>query len=280
MKSNIFLLGLCLLSISLFAQSNSVKPESRSSSSSSSSSSSCKMGNCYNGWGVALFPSGNLYCGFFKNGSEHYFGAKFWNTGGTYIGTWFEGDYGDVGHGIEIWPDGDYRMQTDARTYWGETGCVAGDCVDGWGVKIYEGGGMHVGFWDDEGEEHLLGFHFWDDGDFWMGLYNHGDRKDSRQGLYCWEDGTTQEYFENTIRYQYGCLMGDCEDGWGAYRFESGNLHIGFWKNGVQNYFGTKFWQYSDFFFGLYKASERQKRGMYFYESGTVDPRTDKVTYN
>ena len=239
----------------------------------------CLLGNCENGWGVKRFTNGNLYCGFFNDSEKHYFGVQFWKEGGTYLGTWYKNNYSDKKHGIEIWPNGSYNIHNNSRGSWAESGCVTGDCEDGWGVYIYESGGMHVGFWDENGEEHLLGIHFWGDGDFYLGLYNHGDRETSPQGYYSWNTGNEKTFFGDNITSGNDCLLGDCYKGWGAYRFESGNIHIGFWEDGVQDYLGFKFWRYSDFFFGLYKDSERLKRGMYFFEDGTIDPRTEIVDY-
>ena len=241
-------------------------------------SSTCIEGNCSNGVGFKQYDGGDMYWGFFKDGMRHFFGAYFWNEGGFYIGAWYENSYSDYKHGIEVYDDGRKVYHRNPRLDWGETGCVSGDCYDGYGVYIWDDGGMHIGNWENS-DPHLMGFKFWASGDFWFGMYNNGDRKTNRHGIYVWDDGTDAIYTDAHNFSSSGCLFGDCDESFGTYRWENGDIHTSFWQNKDQMYFSTKFWESGDFFFGLYKDGDRLKRGVYVYEDGTLDPRTDYVTY-
>lgn len=250
------------------------------SSSTTSSDILCLAGDCYDGYGMKQYSGGDIYCGFFKNGKRHYYGAYFWEEGGFYLGTWFENSYSEFKHGLEAYPDGDLRYRTDARdaSDWGESGCVSGDCDDGWGVYIFSDGDMHVGNFKDQ-QSHLMGLHFWESGDFWMGMYDDGDRTTHRHGLYVWEDKTYKIYNDPISPYGTGCLAGDCNDGFGTYRWENGDIHCGFWTGIEQDFFSFKFWDDGDFFLGMYEDGDRLNRGFYVYETGNYDVRTDKVKY-
>lgn len=243
----------------------------------------CLMGDCQNGWGAKRYPvegyNDGYYIGFFKNGKRHYFGSYYWPLGGSYTGTFYNDQYDYLKQGFEITSDGTCKLHHNGNIDWGETGCVSGDCTDGWGVYIYSDGGLHAGYWDKDGKEHLLGIHLWASGAYWMGLYEHGDRKSSRKGIYCWPDGDYKIYHSLGVTSGNGCLMGDCENGWGAYRWENGDIHIGFWKNGDQHLQAFKYWADGDFFYGLYKDGERLKRGLYVFGDGTIEPRFEKVYY-
>jgi hypothetical protein len=241
-------------------------------------SSTCLDGNCSDGIGFRQYDGGDKYWGCFKDGMRHYFGAYFWEEGGFYIGTWHENSYSDYKHGIEVYEDGRKVYHNNPRPSWGETGCVLGDCTDGYGVYIWSDGGMHIGNWKNS-EPHLMGYKIWASGDFWFGMYNEGDRKTNRHGIYVWDDGSDAIYTDAHYFSSTGCLHGDCDDNFGTYRWDNGDIHTGFWENKDQMYFSAKFWDSGDFFYGMYKNGDRLRSGFYVYEDGTVDVRTDKVSF-
>lgn len=239
----------------------------------------CIKGNCQDGWGV-IYDGDMLYEGFFKDGEPYYFGAIFdYEGGGFYIGQLNDELDEDNAQGIFIEKSGEKIEYKAGKPNWGgETGCVCGDCENGWGVKIYESGGMHAGYWKN-GEEHYFGAHFWATGDFYMGLYNNGDRKTNAQGIYVWADKTYKVNNGNPKFTETNCVYGDCEESFGIYNWSSGDIHIGLWENGEQEYFSMKFWEDGDFFYGIYKDGDRYKWGFYVYEDGSIDVRTEPVEF-
>lgn len=236
----------------------------------------CVSGDCDNGFGTYIWESGDMYVGFWKSGTKHYFGMQYWADGDFWYGLYKDGDR-KPGFGLYAWEDGDSEARNTAVSF-NEKGCVSGDCSNGWGVYIYDSGDLHAGYWKN-GKQHYFGAKFWASGDFYLGLYNNGDRKTNRQGFYAFKDGTIKTYVEPPKYPETGCVEGDCDNGFGTYIWKNGDVHTGFWINGVQEYIGLKFWHDNDFFLGIYKEGKRRNRGLYVYEDGTKQMRTEPVFF-
>jgi hypothetical protein len=237
----------------------------------------CVSGDCNNGFGTYIWEDGDMYVGFWKGGNKHYFGMQYWKDGDFWYGLYKDGDR-KPGFGLYAWEDGDSEARNTPINF-NEKGCVSGNCENGWGVYIYDSGDLHAGYWKN-GKQHYFGAKFWNSGDFYMGLYNNGDRKTSRQGLYAYKDGTIKTYVEPPKYYENGCVEGDCDNGFGTYIWKNGDVHTGFWINGAQEYLGLKFWHDKDFFLGIYKEGKRRNRGLYVYEDGTKQMRTEPVFFD
>ena len=212
------------------------------------------------GWGTYLYNTGEVYSGFWKNGKQHYFGSYYWKSGAFFSGLWKNNDR--VEHGLYVYASGTPEYNTQAVSY-GETGCVLGDCENGYGVYIWSSGILYAGFWKD-GKQHLWGNTFWDS-DFCFSLYKNGQRQN--RGLYVDGKGKATYQTERVVYAEKGCVSGNCENGFGAYIWNDGDLHVGTWKNGDATYFGAKYWE-NAFCNGLYKANNRQSPLLYVYESG------------
>ncbi|MEO1410571.1 MAG: caspase family protein [Bacteroidota bacterium] len=184
-----------------------------------------------------------------------------------------------------------------------QTGCVSGNCENGygtyrwsngdvyegawrygdrhgWGTYLYHDGGGYSGCWKS-GNKHYFGARFWESGDFYLGLYQDGDRQD--HGLYVHDSGNPEYEVKATYFSERGCVLGDCEDGFGVYIWDDGDLYAGFWKDGRQHYWGAKFWnEYgnADFYIGLYKSSVRQDHGLYVYEDASPGFKVDPTYYS
>lgn len=157
-----------------------------------------------------------------------------------------------------------------------QTGCVSGNCENGFGVykfsdgDIYEGtflegkkhgwgcyyykddgksNQVHCGNWRF-GEKHYFGAIFWkeqpDDSDFFLGMYKEGRRQE--YGVYVYEDGTpnfmvepvyyTKPRVTSSSRDQTGCISGDCQNGFGIYRYSDGDVYEGNFLNGKRHGWG------------------------------------------
>jgi hypothetical protein len=236
----------------------------------------CVSGDCEDGFGTFIWEDGAMYVGFWKGGKKYYFGMQYWKDGDFWYGLYKEG-IRKPGLGLYVWDDGDSEVRNTPVTF-DEKGCVSGNCQNGWGVYIYDDGGLHAGYWKN-GKQHYFGAKFWISGDFYFGLYNNGNRKTNRHGMYAHNDGTIKTYVNPPNYYETGCVEGDCNNGFGTYIWKSGDIHTGFWKDGVQHYLGIKFWHDKDFFLGIYKEGKRRNRGLYVYEDGTTQMRTDPVYF-
>lgn len=242
-----------------------------------SSNAKCVSGDCENGFGTYIWDDGDMYTGFWKDGKKHYFGMQYWQDGDFWYGLYKNG-VRKPGHGLYAWDDGDYEARISTVDF-GETGCVSGDCNNGWGVYIYDNGSLHAGYWKN-GNQHYFGAKFWASGHFYFGLYNDGDRKTNQQGFYVNQNRSIKTYVNPPNYNETGCVAGNCNNGFGTYIWNNGDLHVGFWKNGSQHYAGMKFWKDQDFFIGIYKNGKRLKRGLYVFEDGTREMRTKPVYFN
>ena len=64
--------------------------------------------------------------------------------------------------------------------------------------------------------------------------------------------------FFTAFQANAACVSGDCDDGFGTYVWQNGDMYVGFWKNGSKHYFGMHFWKDGDFWYGLYKDGNRK----------------------
>jgi hypothetical protein len=145
----------------------------------------CVSGNCNNGWGVYIYDSGSLHAGYWKNGKQHYFGAKFWKSGDFYLGLYKNGKRNSQSHGFYVFKNGKSKTFLDTVKY-DKTGCVEGDCENGFGTYIWKNGDLNTGFWKN-GKQHFMAFKFWKEKDIFIGIYKDGQRK--KRGLYIYETG-------------------------------------------------------------------------------------------
>jgi hypothetical protein len=225
----------------------------------------CISGNCDNGKGIYIFPSGAAYIGEFQNGQIHGIGVCYYPNGSKYQGNWAN-RYPD-GRGTKISPDGrkwtgdwkkgqalnesgeiiaelfpnEVKNELEANI---QSGCISGDCENGSGVFAYANGARFEGEFQ-EGKPNGNGKFFYEDestydGSVKEGLY-HGTgtlitaagKKQSGR----WEEGSFISNDE--ISSTTGCVSGNCNDGYGKMVMENGNAYEGNWKNGKFHGHGT-----------------------------------------
>lgn len=154
-------------------------------------------------------------------------------------------------------------VSTDVAVYASEreTGCVRGNCEDGFGKYQYSDG-HYDGFWI-AGKENGYGLYKWNNGDTYIGNWSYGEM--SGYGVYTaanndlhkgyWYDGKLNgiavkrigERWEQgvysmgqlDVSYNFygndtesGCTIGDCQNKYGKFVFENGDTFVGFFKNG------------------------------------------------
>ncbi|MCB0705951.1 MAG: caspase family protein [Saprospiraceae bacterium] len=176
----------------------------------------CVSGDCRNGTGIFIFPSGAKYVGQFENGQLHGIGSCYYSDGSKYQGQWEEGY--PQGDGIKTFADGSQRKgkwergePQDEPTVVAsapvdppspavvaaqpaaeekeeaQVGCVSGDCRNGKGIYIYPSGAIYIGEFKD-GEIHGIGVCNYSDGSKyqgqWQTRYPHG------RGTKTFPDGT------------------------------------------------------------------------------------------
>ena len=71
------------------------------------------------------------------------------------------------------------------------------------------------------------------------------------------------------------CIKGDCNNGQGTYRWESGDEYVGEWKDGKRHGLGTYTYASGEFagdkYVGEWKDSNQHGQGTYTFADGTVE---------
>jgi len=119
------------------------------------------------------------------------------------------------------------------------TGCISGNCNDGYGTYVYS-----------------------TDGDKYVGEFRDGHRHG--EGIYYWHNGT--KYIGN---YSY-----DNRNGYGIYIYESGSVYIGESEDGERSGQGTYIFgneqNKGEKYVGEYKNGKRNGQGTFTYTDGTI----------
>ena len=223
----------------------------------------CVQGDCVNGQGTYIYPSGAKYIGHFKNGEIHGIGVCYYSDGSKYQGEW-KNRYPE-GKGTRTYSDGYVRTgywrkgkpvdekgnpvaeyvvaKPNARQDDGtdvQSGCISGDCKNGVGVFAYPDGSKFEGAFVNgkfEGE----GVFYFANGDRYNGHFHAGypdgfgvrTNADGSVESGEWKQG---EYVGNPLSKdgKAGCVQGDCENGAGIYVFKAGAARYeGEFKDGM-----------------------------------------------
>jgi hypothetical protein len=219
----------------------------------------CQSGDCKNGVGVYLYPSGAKYIGNFTGGEIHGVGVCYYTNGSNYRGEWVF-RYPE-GKGTMTFPDGSKwtgvwkrghpiddsgnlmedlftRKNAEIDVNNIQTGCIAGDCKDGLGIFAYADGSKYDGTFAD-GHPDGQGTFFFADGEKYSGAFKNGYfhgtgtfyHSDGDVTTGKWEEG---EYVGKPVSdpAREGCIAGNCDNGTGTYVFKGGSAkYVGTFKN-------------------------------------------------
>ncbi|QNJ96987.1 MORN repeat-containing protein [Constantimarinum furrinae] len=180
----------------------------------------------------------------------------------------------------------------------GTTGCVRGDCNNGWGKWQYEDA-YYDGFWKN-GKKEGYGLYKWDGIGKYIGNWENdtmkgygayiadnddniiGEYRDGElnglgytvfgdtwsQGIY--ENGnlsTPFDYFRNSG--DTGCTSGDCQNKYGYFKYSNGDHFVGFFKNG-EKYLGTYTFADGNKYSGMFNSSgQYHGTGRFFFADGS-----------
>jgi len=261
-------------------------------------SAQCISGDCLNGTGIYVFPSGAKYVGQFSGGEIHGIGTCYYTDGSVYRGQWAhrypEGEgtkilpdgrewrgkwlkgqpVDDAGNPIEMFAEEEATIEDDGTNI--QSGCITGDCDNGEGVYAYPDGSKYEGQFF-AGKPDGWGTFYYPNGDKYIGGfklgYQHGKgtlyHPDETQTVGEWRDG---EYIGNpTIEAgQVGCISGNCENGRGMYIFPEGSAkYIGNFANGKPNGEGVINYANGERYKGHWKDGNYEGEGTLYLMDGT-----------
>ncbi len=174
----------------------------------------CVQGDCYNGYGVWEYPSGNRYVGDFLEGKPHGRGILYFANGNKYLGNWSK-NYRD-GEGKFIFSEGhEYQGQFRLNAFHGK-GVMRfangdryeGDWLrnqpNGFGKYAFHSGGRYEGNFQN-GKRHGDGTMFYADGSKFSG----GWRENRKHGR-----GTFYDTYgkSSSVEYANGKSLGGSAD--------------------------------------------------------------------
>ena len=221
----------------------------------------CASGNCTTGLGTMIYSNGDTYVGYFKDGKRSGKGTYTIANGDSYEGTWLN----DVQHGLVK-----YQVPSGAF-YLGEF--KNGDLV-GYGIQVSADGRMTGG------------------------TIVNGQFKPKDGGL-GFAGGTPltnisladQPFEVEAAANNSNCLTGDCFNGWGKFKFNTGEVYEGEFKQGAIHGFGTLDagngvryvgeWQFGKMegvgklempdatFIGFWKGAKKEGYGLEYRNSGS-----------
>ncbi len=257
----------------------------------------CISGDCANGYGIATykngkyvgdwknslkdgqgtytFHSGDKYVGAYKNDKRNGKGTYTWSDGESYNGDWKDDQYDGIGTfyykdgttKTGIWKDSKFVSKTSEYT-----GCITGDCNNGYGVYVWKSGEKYDGYWKADKRDGQ-GINY-----FPSGIKYDGEWKADNQNGYgttTYVDGTVKTgLYENGVfvgsgQNNYGCISGNCDEGYGVRTWEGGIRYEGYFKNSEPNGQGTCTWETGEKYVGEWKNTKRNGYGYTTYTDGT-----------
>jgi hypothetical protein len=257
----------------------------------------CISGDCRNGTGIYLYPSGAKYIGQFKDGETHGIGTCYYTDGSTYRGEWAH-RYPD-GHGIKTHQDGrtwegEWKMglpldkdgkiiedlfdeEADVATEADiQSGCISGDCENGQGVFAYPDGSKYEGQFKEQKPDGWGTFTY-TNGDRYVGTFRAGLKHGKGTFYYADETQATGEWKEGEYvgnpqieHGRVGCVEGDCKNGRGTYIFKDGAAkYVGTFAQGQPAGEGVIYYANGERYKGTWALGAFNGMGTLFLADGT-----------
>ncbi len=212
----------------------------------------CLNGDCQEGYGMKYYDGNDRFFGYFKDGFRDGYGSYFWDdgtrwtgqfqknkvtgygsyffiTGEKYVGFFIDskrngwGINYDPTTGIKkigFWEDNNLITPKSSLLSGSTTGCISGDCKNGFGKYVYNNGYYEGNF--KNGYRNGQGKYYYDIGDFYTGIFH--DNKFNGKGTY---------YYTNGERYD-GEWKEQRHHGKGQLFHFDGEAEDGYWNEGVK----------------------------------------------
>jgi len=265
-------------------------------------SAQCLEGNCWNGEGIHVYPSGAKYVGQFKSGKIHGKGVLYFSNGNVYNGDWVD-HYRD-GEGTLSYTDGgEYTGQFKSSQFNGKgifkypngdryNGNWADNKAEGEGTYKFKDGDRYEGTFK-KGKFHGDGTMFYKDGAKYTGQWKNNQKNGS--GVFTNTDGRSMngEWIEGTLANNRNevvtspvesesttatssssalrdCNNSYCKSGKGEYKYTDGSRYVGTFLEGLPVGEGTVFYQNGDKYVGGWAKHAPHGFGIMYYRYGRV----------
>lgn len=251
----------------------------------------CIKGDCHNGQGTCIFPSGAKYVGDFRNGKIHGQGILYFSNGDKYVGNWVN-QYRE-GEGRFTFQNGDEYL-----------GAFQDNEFNGEGTMTYANGNRYVGQWRND-KQHGQGTFYYANGDRYEGgfqeglCHGQGTLHYAAGGRYAgqWErnqphgrgvlllpngeliEGTWElgEYqaewsalaFSGDTTFLKNCNEMPCSS-LGKYTYPDGSRYVGEFRSGKPDGIGTMYYANGDRYDGQWRGDVPQGRGTMHYATGKI----------
>lgn len=263
-------------------------------------SAQCVSGNCINGKGTFVYPSGAKYIGDFKNGEIHGIGVCYYTNNSKYSGQW-RNRYPE-GKGTKTYSDGTTRTglwkkgkpvdaqgnvleeyiaktkeerQDDGTNI--QSGCLSGNCKNGQGIYAYPDGSKYEGHFAN-GKFDGPGTFWFADGDRYVGHFkeNYPDGQGTRflksggEETGEWKQG---EFIGDNmaVNGKVGCVQGNCENGQGTYFYKAGSAkYVGEFKDKMPHGVGVCTYANGDIYQGEWMEGAFGGKGVLMLREGTT----------
>lgn len=252
----------------------------------------CIKGDCKNGYGTCLFPSGSRYVGDFKDGKISGKGILYFSNKDKYIGHW-ENQYRQ-GEGRMIFANGDEYFGNFEKSKF-----------EGYGEMLYASGNSYEGQWLDN-KPHGNGTFLFSNGDRYEGemikgqfqgegimFYADGSKykggwyknKMHGRGYLAFSDGevvrgewSDGQYLADWSKFAFNgdtSLLTDCNNNYcanenGRFVYKDGTVYYGAFQNGQPSGKGTVFYVNQDKYEGYWEGNTPHGKGIMYFSAGNV----------
>ncbi|MQP24065.1 hypothetical protein GFJ94_03180 [Flavobacterium sp. LMO8] len=196
----------------------------------------------------------------------------------------------------------DYNLEYDLS----KTGCIEGDCENGYGVYVNEKGKVFKGIWKEKALEgvaqiinytsgdryigetsrgyyHGIGIYLKSNGYVYFGSWNWNKSqgigvafKDGQVNKGYFKDGTfVKDQIQGAVAgianidlSKKGCISGDCVNGYGIFVFDDGAVYFGTWKNKQLEGIGSFYFNSGSVYCGEFKNGTFYGFGAIMYNPG------------